>query len=595
MKNVQHQGILEYVDELPKSIYEKKTQTFYLDKINSLYIYNRHWQHYQLISSVELIRSMHVPAKLSLTKDSKYLSVSNVNRTAEDGLNPKLDDRFEQHHLIDATKLDEAIDDLKKMPVHVPSKLDMKEVSEYITTENINRDDLDVADDKQQHHLIDATKLDETINDMKQRPFHLPGKIDMKNSSKYLSVSNVNREDLIDKDNNQQHFLIDSTRLEEKLEELPDTKYQHVPSKLDVINDKNKLLTAVNENRTAEDGLEPGTTDSKQQHHVIDAKGLNDLVELIGPYNHVPAILTKLDNKYDYLTVDNKNRTTDDGLPEGLEDYLFQKHILDTSKADLIFNSLEINYGTETIIAGASKPDDNTSIDIGDTSRFNDIKIYYKSDTMSVSENINTLPAVAETKGSFVLLNIGDAPITKEQPLTGEAGQTLCQLNDDLTKTSIKFYNTAIMRFQVQNGDGVNGAFNRIADTGLTGMQKNGFVAFGTVVLPYPSIGNGWLQITKITGVIYGTGAYTKKLHALIERLDKDNYVDYVDYDLYVNYVISSRSDKQLDLLNHLEKFETELRNEPIITTEEIDAKTRYDYLIEYREKLRESLTKANK
>lgn len=596
MKNQQHTVIIEYVDELPRDEWQIKNQCIYVDKKNNKWIYNSNTQQYELIGSEKLNEYTHVPSKLDKKDNShKYIEVDNVNRTTADGLNPEVTDNKQQHHIINTKLLDDTIDDLVKEK-HVPSKLDLKPTSKYLVSSNENRTAEDglkegSVDNDAQHHLIDPTELDKAIDDLKKNPIHVPGRIDLKNNSKYITTDNVNREDLEVVDENQQHFLIDTTRLEEKLDELPDTKYQHVPSKLDIINDKNKLLAAINENRTTEDGLEAGLTDNKQQHHVIDAKGLNDLIDLITPYNHVPAILTKFDNEYDYLTVDNKNRAPEDGLDPNLTDYLFQKHILNTSKLDLIINSLEINTGTEIVIAGASKPDDDTSIDIGDTTRFNDIKIYYRADSFSVSQNVNILPVEKEAKGSFILTNIGDAPVNKETPLTGEIGQTLCQLNDDLTKTSIRFYNTAIMRFQVQNGDGVNGSFNRVRDSGLNDMQKNGMIAFGTVVLPYPSIGNGWLEIIKITGVIYGTQQHLQKLYALIDRLEKNQYVDYQDFNLYVKYVISSQNERQLELLDHLERFETELRNEPI-TAKEADNKTRYDYLIEYREELRKALEK---
>lgn len=589
-RNMQHVNTIEYVSILSREKYDQKNQAFYLDQTNSLWIYNTRLLRYQLISSLELIRSMHVPAKLSLVKPSKYIDIDNVNRTPNDGLDACLLDKNQQHHLMDTTKLDEAIDDLKKKPVHVPSKLDMKQTSEYISVENVNREDLDVPDDKQQHHLIDATKLDETIKDLEKMPFHLPGKIDMKNNSQYISVSNVNREDLTDKDENQQHFLIDTTRLEEKLTELPDSKYQHVPSKLDIINDKNKLLTAVNENRTAADGLPAGLEDKTQQHHVIDAKGLNDLVNLITPYNHVPAILAKFDNEYDFLTVDNKNRAKDDGLPDGLEDYLFQKHVLNTSKLDLIIDNLQVNNGIETVLfEGPKVPEDGSNIEIGDTTKFNDVKVYYRSASMSVNQSVNFITPIPNQKTSFVLMNIGDNPNTNSL-LTGELGQTLAQFNDDLSKTTIGFSNTNVYRFRNDVGTGGNGAFNTI-DTAIK-MQPGGSISFGNAHPPHTSLpGNGWIEIIKITGVVYGSLSTEKTLDILISRLNKNQYTAYQDFNPYVKYVISSQNEKQLELLDHLEKFETELRSEPI-TAKEADNKTRYDYLIEYREKLRKGLAK---
>lgn len=63
----------------------------------------------------DLKRYKHVPSKFDKTDDTHdYITVKNENRTVDDGLNDKLVDIWQQHHLMDTSKLDSIIDRLIK-------------------------------------------------------------------------------------------------------------------------------------------------------------------------------------------------------------------------------------------------------------------------------------------------------------------------------------------------------------------------------------------------------------------------------------------------------------------------------------------------
>lgn len=449
---------------------------------------------------------------------------------------------------------------------HVPAKLDMKFKSEYLETSNENRTQADglkedLIDDELQHQLIDATKLDEAINDLKKKAGHVPGKLDMKEPSLYISVENKDRVDLDVTDENQQHFLVDATKLDERLVDLPDTSYQHVPGRADFM-PESKYIKVENLNRSQKDGLDEGINDDKRQHYVFDAseldKRIDELIE--DKLRHAPSKLDKTDNEYDYISVKNENRTKDDGLPADVTDDSAQHHLVDTSKLDLFLSNLQINNGMEVQIAGGSTPGDNTSIDLGDISKFNDVKIYFRSKSFSVTRSVNFLQPKANEATSFVLTNIGDTPNPPSE-ITGEIGQTLAQLNKDMSKASLRFFNSMIWRFRNDQGTGGNGEFNVIDEKGPH-MLPGGSIKFGKVTLPYPSIGDGWVEILKISAVIYGSASIDQTLQAIIDRLNSNDFVTYNDYRQFLKMVLGCNHAKKQALLKHVDKFKNELNRD---------------------------------
>lgn len=553
------------------------------------WIYNKWCNRLEPLTWLDkLFEFKHAPAKLDKVDNTHdYIKVYNENRTQADGLDPDLYDHWQQHHLIDTKVLDETIDDLKAYK-HVPGKLDkLDEKYDYIKVLNENRTQEDglkegLVDNEQQHFILDTSKLDEVINNIDNpKGGHVPSKLEKADHShQYILVENKNRtvDDGLDPeltDVDEQLHVINTKGLDDALDKIREES--HVPGKIDLVDGAKDYLSVKNENREE-------LNDLKQQHFMIDTSKMDKELDKA----HVPAKLEKADNEFDYITVDNINRTTDDGLPTGLIDELMQKHILNTSKLDFVLDNLQVNNGTETILfEGPKIPPDGSSLDLGNVSEFNDVKVYYRSSSMSVNQSVNFITPEPNQKTSFVLMNIGDNDNT--QPLvTCEVGQTLANFNSDLTKCTLTFTNTNVLRFRNNIGTGANGSFNTI-DSAIK-MQPEGSIAIGNAHPPHSSLpGNGWVEVIKVTGVVYGSLSIQKSLEILINRLTKKDYVVYQDFNRYVKYVISSRSEKQLELLDHLERFETELRNEPI-TAKASDNKTRYDYLIEYREELRKGV-----
>lgn len=563
------------------------------DKHYRKWIYNKWCNRLEPLTWLDkLFEFKHAPAKLDKVDNSHdYIKVDNINRTQADGLDPELFDVWQQHLMIDTKVLDSTLDDLAAHK-HVPGKIDKKEGNlDYIKVENINRTQADglaegLIDDKQQHFIIDTSKLDETLNNIDNpKGQHVPSKLDKEDHSHtYILVENKNRtaddgleDGLVDEDG--QLHVINTKGLDDALDNV--REQSHAPGKIDMVEGSKDYISVKNENRS---DLE----DTKQQHYLLDTTKLDS--ELAK--SHVPAKMDKLDNLYDYITVKNENRTTDDGLPAGLVDALQQHLLMDTSKLDLFLNSLELNNGLEVVIAGSSKPDDDTSIEIGDITRFNDIKIYYRAGVFSVTQEINTITPIPgqRAQSSFIFTNIGDKVVTPTEPLTGEIGQTLCYISEDLTKATIDFYNSIIWRFNTSIGTGENGAFNIIDGTGVH-VQPGGKSSFGVVKPPHTSTSNrkGWLEVIKVTGVVYGTTSAGNALNAIIERLAQRHYVEYQDFNRYLKYAMSSKAENQLGLLDHIEQFKEQLEQEPLPNVSQAKIKTYYDYLLAYREELKEN------
>lgn len=487
------------------------------------------------------------------------------------------------------------LDELRKYK-HVPGKLDkIDESHDYITVKNENRTQadglpIDYKDEKQQHFLLDTSKMDLTIDDL-AKVKHVPAKLDKINSKKdYIVVSNENRtqEDGLEEgllDIHQQHHLIDPSKLEEVIDGLDSSK--HVPGKIDKTDNSHSYIKVENKNRSQEDGLKEGLVDNDQQHFMVDTTELDTNVDDLNNNKHVPAKLDKVDNTHDYITVKNENRSQDDGLPDGLIDKYQQHHFLDTSKIDLIIDELLQGNGTEIQIFGDATPGDGTSIEIGDISRFDEVKIYFDSLVFSVSRLVNYINTEIGSGTSFILSNIVDI-VPPKGVSNGEIGQTLSKMEGTKEKASISFGNSQVWRFGNDNGKGGNNAWNNINK-----MQDGGSFGFSTGWFPKnPDYGDGWIHIIKINGVIYGSKSLEKGLQTIVTRLDNDDYMTFYDFNRYMVYSIASNSNLQLNVLEHLERFKDDLQDiQPCdIPASPASVKNRYDELIAYREKLRKEL-----
>lgn len=217
-------------------------------------------------------------------------------------------------------------------------------------------------------------------------------------------------------------------------------------------------------------------------------KRISDLEELLA-YKHVPSKLVKADEKHDYIKVLNENRTQADGLAEGLVDTLQQKHIMDTSKLDSIIENIVNNVGLETIIKQNLVPADKTCIDLGDISKFKELKVTYDSSVFSIPRVENYVPIQFNKITSFTFSNIVDEQ-DNYLKANGEIGQVLATLKGNAQKAQMCFDNSQIWRFE--NVSKENGSWNR----------QDGF-AFSTVKFPFPAYGNGWIHIIKISGFTY--------------------------------------------------------------------------------------------
>lgn len=571
------------------------------------WIYNKYRERLEPLTWLDMLFEFkHAPGKLDKVDNSHdYIKVDNINRTQADGLDPELYDRWQQHFMIDTSKLDNTLDDLVNYK-HVPGKIDKKDNNfDYIVVENVNRTQADglkegLVDNEQQHFILDTSKLDERLNEIEPQETHVPSKLDKSDTSHtYIKVNNTNRtqSDGLPEgmtDTMQQHHMIDTSELDSTIDNLGLNK--HVPGKIDMLEGSKDYVKVTNANRTNADGLPSGLTDINQQHFLVDTSKLDETLDKIPDvqYQHVPAKLEKADEEFDYITVENTNRSQDDGLPAGLTDTLAQKHVVNTSKLDFIIDNLQVNNGTEVVIYEEPEPGtvvaDGTKLPLGDVTQFNDIKVYFKSNSMSVNQSVNFLTPTPNLATSFILTNIGDNPTT-QKIINGEIGQTLGRLNDDMTNATLELYSTAVWRFRTDLGDGANGSWNNITQAGGNNFQPKGEINFGKMWVPYPSglPGDGWVEVIKITGVVYGGLSIEKGLEVLIKRLNSKLYCVYYDYNRYIKFAIGSHSTRQLDLLEHLEAFKTELEEEPvpISNPDTLKYKNYYEYLVEYRETLR--------
>lgn len=313
----------------------------------------------------------------------------------------------------------------------------------------------------------------------------------------------------------------------------------------------------------------------------------SDLDEL-KRYMHVPSKYDKTDDTHDYITVKNENRTVADGLSDKLVDIWQQHHLMDTSKLDSIIDRLIREIGLETELIGQQDPGDGTCLTLGDITEYDELKITYASHAFSIPRLTSFLIKRIGANNSCTFSNIADDNIKPNNlKVNGEIGQVLLELSGTMANVKLCFDNSQLWRFE--NVSGSNNAWNRD-----TGAGPNGSFAFSTSTFPNPSYGNGWIRVLKITGVSYGLpeDAYQQQQRMLLKRLRAHNYVTYNDYNTLLVQAIASGSEIQIELLEHLERFEKEYKrkqvfNEPDLSQYNVSPLTRYDELKAYRDVLR--------
>lgn len=310
-------------------------------------------------------------------------------------------------------------------------------------------------------------------------------------------------------------------------------------------------------------------------------------------YAHVPSKYVKADETHDYILALNKNRTAADGLPEDWEDKHQQLHVMDTSKLDSIIDNITKNVGIETEIHGEFDPAEDTCTKLGNTGKYQEIKIYWSSLIFSIPRTFTIMAKNIGGKSSFVFSNITDDP-TGPEVVHGEIGQTLCELKGTEANSELCFYNSQLFRFENSIGTGENNSWNRITADG-NNMQSGGSTNFSTSNWKdgtNPNYGKGWLHILKITGVNYGTNAAEKDLEAAVLRANASDYIGFDDYYRNLRYAMAAKLPRQqLALLGRLEAYKKELSNLAIYDMEMKESKsTMYDYLIDYRNKFERSI-----
>lgn len=424
---------------------------------------------------------------------------------------------------------------------HAPAKLDkVDETHDYITVKNVNRTPADGLDPElfdifQQHHLIDTSKLDGIIDD-----------------------------------------IIDDNK---------DLKaYKHVPAKLDKKDETHDYIVVSNENRTQADGLKEGLVDTEQQHHLIDTSKLDESIDDLDKHSHVPGRLDKTDDTHDYITVKNINREAGD-LPSGLTDIYEQHYMMDTSKLDLIIDNLTENQGLEVELIGKHDPDDDTCLPLGDLTPYDELRITWASNDLSIPRAVNYFDIKNAEPISFTFSNIKDNQENYAWA-TGEIGQVLADVSEDLTNANICFHTSQWWRFRNFMGTAANNSYNSVDSSGVHVVAGGGQFGFATLNFPDASFGGGWITIYKITGVTYGNKSIETNLSAIVNRLQTNQYVTFKDYNKYLKYAIGSSNEQVIDILEHLERFEEEF--EALDVSEGMTQKpTRYQRLLALRDKLK--------
>lgn len=305
-------------------------------------------------------------------------------------------------------------------------------------------------------------------------------------------------------------------------------------------------------------------------------KDIDDLKK----YKHVPSKLDKTDNKHDYIVVKNENRTQADGLAEGLVDTLQQHHLMDTSKLDSIIEIIIKNIGIRTEIAGSSRPGDGTCISLGDISKFDEVFITWNSAVQSIPRATSEMAISTTATTSFTAVNVNDSqPMNK---VITETMQTLAHVNGALTSAQLCFEHSQWMRFVNEQSD----------NNGWHSFQ-NAEALVGNVWFPSnPDYGDGWIHIIKIEGVNYSVDAFDRAYEIVLDRLEKNQYINIDNYLDKLNHAISAQRPEQLAFLEYLEEFEEELKQmkpvqEQALVNYQINPISRYDELKAYRDVVR--------
>lgn len=217
---------------------------------------------------------------------------------------------------------------------------------------------------------------------------------------------------------------------------------------------------------------------------------LEQVVEDLVHYKHVPAKAVKINSTKDWIVVDNINRTASDGLPSPLVDSYQQLHRIDTGKLESVIEKIIKSIGIRTLISGTRniRPDDGTCINLGDVSKYDEIQLVYSHRWYSTPDWIVNFDT-GVTHHGIVFNNLTDGP--EKDPVTAESGQVEIDISGGLTNRTMCFKNSKELRVRVS---GANDTW------GIDALHAKR-------VYPYDrgedGIARGWIDIKGIYGISY--------------------------------------------------------------------------------------------